>query len=213
VFTGIIERIGRLGGKKEQGGGYSLEIEHDPWDTPLVTGESVAVEGVCLTVVERHPGGFTCDVLAETMQRTSLGGMQPGSRLNLERALLAGDLLGGHVVSGHVDGTGRVAAVREIARDAVMRIACGSELMDGIVQRGSVACAGVGLTVSGLDADWFEVNLIPLTRKATTLGECKTGDEINVELDMIGKYVKRYAAGTTANTGLSVDDLRRTGFA
>ncbi|MBM4142265.1 MAG: riboflavin synthase [Lentisphaerae bacterium] len=214
MFTGLIQRIGTLAARNSAAGGVSLAIGHAPWETPLAPGESVAVNGVCLTVAGAERGSFACDALPETLARSNLGALPVGGRVNLERALRLGDRLGGHMVAGHIDGAGRIGAVRAAGRDTVLRVVCDAALLEGIVRKGSVACDGVSLTVASRQADGFEVWLVPVTRRDTTLGAAREGDAVNIELDMIGKYVRQYlgrAAG--ADGGVSLADLARAGFA
>jgi riboflavin synthase len=210
VFTGIVERLGVLDAMAPRSGGMSLRVRHDPWDTRLVPGESVAVDGVCLTVTECDKSWFACDVLAETVARSTLSRKGLGSRLNLERALRAGDRFGGHLMTGHVDGTGEVASVRPAGEDRVLEVACSAEMLSGIVLKGSVGCDGVSLTVSDVGSSSFSAHLIPFTRTATTLGGVEVGARVNIELDLIGKYVRRQIQG--AGKPLSVEDLARAGF-
>jgi riboflavin synthase len=151
----------------------------------------VAVQGACLTVTSFGDGFFTADLLDETLQRTALRGLGAGAHLNLERALALGDRLGGHIVSGHVDEAGELLAIEERGRDIAMRIGCSAGLARQTVMKGSVAVDGVSLTVSGLGDDWVEVNLIPHTLAATSLRDRRAGDRVNLEGDILGKYVAR----------------------
>jgi len=213
MFTGLIERVGRLASMDRRGAGAVLRVTHDAWSEPLVEGESVAVQGACLTVVRVEPDAFECDALAETLDRTSLGRTQRGDRLNLERAMRATDRMGGHFVSGHVDGGGRLVERRESGHDWVLRIGCTPELGDGIVLKGSVACDGVSLTVSARADEAFEVSVIPFTWAHTSLSYLAPGDEVNIETDMLGKYVRRYTGAATSSGGcVTQADLERAGF-
>lgn len=207
MFTGLVQRIGTVR-RVSRGAGLVLEIVADePWADPLVEGESVAVSGVCLTVV-RCEGGrrFTADVLRETESRSGLGGLTPGAKVNLERALRVGEPVGGHVVQGHVDGRGTIAALEPRGRDVRMRIRCGRVLAAGAVMKGSVAIDGVSLTVSALGEDFIGVDLIPTTRRETTLGLRRVGDSVNLETDVLGKYA---AASPLRRTGLTADAIAR----
>lgn len=170
---------------------------------PVVTadaghGDSIAVNGVCLTVAELLPGGqFTADVMAETLNRSNLGELQVGSRVNLERAAAVNSRLGGHIVQGHVDGTGQVVARAPSAHWEVVRIEVPAAVARYVVEKGSITVDGISLTVSGLGAeprDWFEVSLIPTTRELTTLGRAPVGTQVNLEVDVIAKYVERLMA-------------------
>ena len=192
MFTGLVQRIGTVK-RVSRGAGLVLEIAvDDPWAKPLEEGESIAVNGVCLTVV-RHDGfsRFTADVLRETEERSGLGELVPGAKVNLERALRAGEPMGGHVVQGHVDCRGTVSALEPKGRDVRLRVRCGRVLAAQSVLKGSVTIDGVSLTISALGEDFLGVDLIPTTRKATTLGFRRVGDRVNLEGDVLGKYVAR----------------------
>lgn len=190
-----------------------LTVGHEPWQTALEPGESVAVRGVCLTVAACRADSFTCDVLDETLCRTSLGELAAGSPLNLERAMQAGDRFGGHIVSGHIDGVGRVTGVEKRGADRELTVRAGGELAAGMVPKGSVACDGVSLTISVLSEDSFAVRIIPFTWENTNLGRMQVGDPVNIETDMLGKYVRRAMAASAPRPGVDMDTLRRAGFA
>ena len=207
MFTGLVQKIGMVK-RVSRGAGLVLEIGFDPWARPLEEGESVAVNGVCLTVVRCDATRFTADVLRETETRTGLADLVPGDRVNLERALRAGDALGGHIVQGHVDGRGTVAAKVPKGRDFQLRIRCGRVLAAQSVLKGSVAVDGVSLTVSALGDDWLGVDLIPTTARETTLGQKRVGDKVNLEGDVVGKYIAKNAV----RPGLTEDALARAGF-
>jgi riboflavin synthase len=212
MFTGLIQQVGTLGGATPRGTGRRLVIRHQGWDPALAAGESVCVQGACLTVTEQRPNEFACDVLGETLAKTSLGAARPGAKLNLERALRADDRLGGHLVTGHVDGTGRLRSRARAGDDWVLEIGCEARLMAGIVPKGAVACDGVSLTVADLRASSFTVHIIPHTWARTALGDLGIGAPVNIETDIIGKYVQRALAGAGRGGGLTLDDLRRAGF-
>jgi len=207
VFTGLVQKIGTVR-RVSRGEGLVLELAFEPWPTPLEEGESVAVDGVCLTVARTAAGRFTAHVLDETAERTRLGGILPGARVNLERAVRAGEPLGGHLVQGHVDGVGTVSARTPRGRDFALRVRTGRVLAAQSVLKGSVAIDGVSLTISALGDDWLEVNLIPTTASETTLGAKRVGDTVNVETDVVGKYLAK-----RAETGLTVEKLAAAGFA
>ena len=208
MFTGLIQRIGTVK-RVSRGAGLVLEIAADEnWAKPLEEGESVAVNGVCLTVVKCDGSRFTADVLRETESRTGLSELVPGAKVNLERALRAGDAMGGHIVQGHVDCRGTIAAKTPKGRDFQLKIACGRVLAAQSVLKGSIAVDGVSLTISGLGDDWLAVDLIPTTASETTLGAKKPGDRVNLEGDVIGKYVARQ----TAAADLTEEKLVRAGF-
>lgn len=207
MFTGLIQKIGTVK-RISRGSGLVLEIGFEPWARPLEKGESVAVNGVCLTVVNFDECRFTADVLRETESRTGLGELVPGAKVNLERALRAGDPMGGHIVQGHVDCRGAVLAKEPKGRDFRLRIACGRVLAAQSVVKGSIAVDGVSLTITGVGEDWLSVDLIPTTAAETTLGAKKVGDKVNLEGDVLGKYV----AKSIPRKGLTEDDLARAGF-
>ncbi|HCG20666.1 MAG TPA: riboflavin synthase [Verrucomicrobia bacterium] len=207
MFTGLVQKIGTVK-RVSRGRGLVLEIGFEPWSRPLEEGESVAVNGVCLTVVRSDATRFTADVLRETEDRTGLAALVPGEKVNLERALRAGDALGGHIVQGHVDGRGAIREKLPRGRDFRLRIACGPVLAAQSVVKGSVALDGVSLTLTEVGRDWLAVDLIPTTAKETTLGSKKVGDFINIEGDVIGKYVSKAASPA----GLTLEALARAGF-
>ncbi len=207
MFTGLIQKIGTVK-RISRGSGLVLEIGFEPWARPLEKGESVAVNGVCLTVVNFDECRFTADVLKETESRTGLGELVPGAKVNLERALRAGDPMGGHIVQGHVDCRGAFLAKEPKGRDFRLRIACGRVLAAQSVVKGSITVDGVSLTITGVGEDWLSVDLIPTTAAETTLGAKKVGDKVNLEGDILGKYV----AKSIPRKGLTEDDLARAGF-
>ncbi|MBO5647220.1 MAG: riboflavin synthase [Kiritimatiellae bacterium] len=207
MFTGLVEKIGTLK-RISRGAGVVLEIGFEPWARPLERGESVAVNGVCLTVVDFDEKRFTADVLRETEERTGLGALVPGAKVNLERALRAQDPLGGHIVQGHVDCRGKIVAKDPRGRDFRLKIRCSRVLAAQSVVKGSIAVDGVSLTITGLGVDWVSVDLIPTTLRDTTLGLKRIGDEVNLEGDVMGKY----AAKAAAPSGLTEDALMRAGF-
>lgn len=209
MFTGLIQRVGTVK-RVSRGAGLVLEIAADtPWAMPLEAGESVAVNGVCLTVVKCDHSRFTADVLKETESRTGLAELLPGSKVNLERALRAGDAMGGHIVQGHVDCRGEVVSRVPKGRDFQLRVRCGRVLAAQSVLKGSITIDGVSLTISALGDDWLGVDLIPTTAKETTLGQKKIGEKVNLEGDIVGKYIAKAAA---PKTGLTEEALMRAGF-
>jgi riboflavin synthase len=201
VFTGIVEELGEVVGIDRGGDSARLTVRG-----PLVTGDaargdSIAINGVCLTVTGTDGGEFSADVMGETLDRSSLGSLRTGAVVNLERPMRADGRLGGHIVQGHVDGTGTVLARRSASDWETVRVSIPAELARYVVHKGSVAVDGISLTVSGLgdDADgaWFEVSLIPETLARTTLGRKQPGEVVNLEVDLIAKYVERLLAGRT----------------
>lgn len=208
MFTGLVQRIGTVK-RVSRGRGLVLEVAADvAWPRPLESGESVAVNGVCLTVVRCDGSRFTADVLRETESRTGLGELVPGEKVNLERAVRAGEALGGHLVQGHVDGRGVVSAILPKGRDVQLRVRCGRVLAAQSVLKGSVTIDGVSLTISALGDDWLGVDLIPTTARETTLGAKRVGDGVNLEGDIVGKYLAKGAA----HPGLTESALAAAGF-
>ncbi|MEB3034783.1 riboflavin synthase [[Mycobacterium] nativiensis] len=195
MFTGIVEELGELISRDELVDAARLVIEGPTVTSDARHGDSIAVNGVCLTVVEVLPGGrFSADVMRETLDRSSLDKLQAGSRVNLERAAALGSRLGGHIVQGHVDGTGRVLARTPGQHWEVVRIGLPASLARYVVEKGSITVDGTSLTVSGLGSepeDFFEVSLIPTTLELTTLGRAPVGTVVNLEVDVIAKYVER----------------------
>jgi riboflavin synthase len=195
LFTGLVEATGTVRAVEPDGDGARIEVATALADR-LGAGDSVAVNGVCLTAVDAGGGGFRADVMAETLRRSSLGPLAPGDPVNLELPLRAGAPLGGHVVQGHVDGTGTVADVREEGLARVVRIECDPELVRYVVEKGSIAVDGVSLTVASVDDAGFAVSLIPETLERTTLGDAAPGRVVNLEVDILAKYVEKLVART-----------------
>jgi riboflavin synthase len=200
VFTGIVEETGEIVDVVAQEDAARLRVRG-----PLVTsdarpGDSIAVNGVCLTVVDPADGVFGVDVMGETLRRSSLAGATAGTRVNLERAVAAGARLGGHIVQGHVDGTGTVVERTEHEEWTTMRFRVGYGLTRYVVEKGSIAVDGVSLTVTEVDDESFAVGLIPTTLRETTLGEREVGSTVNLEVDVVAKYVERLM-GAHAGSG------------
>lgn len=192
MFTGIIERVGSVGAVEPHGELFRIEIDAGPVAEGVRVGDSVAVNGGCLTVTAAAGERLTFEAVAETLDRTALGDLVAGSRVNLERAMRADGRFDGHIVQGHVDGTGRVRELRREGDDVRLLVECDAELAGQLVEKGSVAIDGVSLTVSAVSEMDFEVALIPHTLEATTLGALRPSDRVNLEVDVLGKYVKRY---------------------
>jgi riboflavin synthase len=193
MFTGIVEGTGTVVtlAHARSGDGARLEVD-TPWPAgELAVGDSVAVDGCCLTVVARTPGGFAADLVAETLRRTALGRLATGAKVNLERPLALGGRLGGHLVQGHVDGVGRVLDRRAVGEGEEIRVELPGEVARYVVEKGSIAVDGVSLTVAAVGQDWFAVALVPHTLAATTLGERSPGDPVHLEVDVVAKYVER----------------------
>jgi riboflavin synthase len=190
VFTGLVAGTGAVESLERDGDGARIRVLTD-LARELAPGDSIAVNGVCLTAVEPDGDGFSADVMGETLRRSSLGPLAEGDEVNLELPLRAGDRLGGHVVQGHVDGTGTVQAVTEDGLARVVRIGTSADLLRYVVEKGSIAVDGVSLTVSAVDDDGFEVSLIPETLERTTLGAVEPGRVVNLEADVLAKYVEK----------------------
>lgn len=216
LFTGIIEELGTI---RKIGGG-SLTIAARTVLTDARIGDSIAVNGVCLTITRFDAGSFTADVMPETVRRTSFDGLHPGAVVNLERAVAVGTRLGGHIVSGHIDGTGDVTAIEREGNAVLITVAAAPNLLRGIVEKGSVALEGISLTVAAVDDQTFTVSLIPHTLEVTNLHTKKKGSRVNIETDVIGKYVERLLRmpGSSeqvepqTETGLTEAFLRNCGF-
>ncbi len=192
MFTGIIEGIGTIKSVIRKGDGVSMDIQADFALEDIRVGDSIAVSGACLTAIQVRDKAFNVDVAPETLSKTTLGQAKVGNKVNLERALRLGDRLSGHLVTGHVDGIGTVKAKRSAANATLFTIGVSEDLSGYIVQKGSVALDGISLTVNACRKDALEVSIIPHTTRLTTMGSAKVGDMVNVETDMIGKYVQRF---------------------
>lgn len=216
MFTGLIEGLGRIARITPQGPDAVLVVS-PPWPlAEAVLGESVAINGACLTVTGASGQGFSLDVSAESLLRTTLGRLKPGDQVNLERALKLGERLGGHLVSGHVDCVGSVARIQRVGGSIRIAVNVPAEHLRLVVEKGSVAVDGISLTVNQVSATGFDLNIIPHTLAATTLQLVKEGDSVNIETDLIGKYVARLlnrdANPEPAKGALSREDLARMGF-
>jgi len=213
MFTGIIQHVGRVTGSTPGRTGRRLTIDVGPLAGRLAVGASLAVDGACLTVatIAARAAGF--DVVPETLARTTLAGLSAGARVNLEPAIAAADALDGHIVQGHVDGLAEVARIDRGDGGHVLHLAADAELTARMVPKGSVALAGVSLTVADLADGRFTVALVPTTLTATTLGQVRIADPLNLELDIIGKYVRRDLARQSGRaSGLTAETLRQAGF-
>jgi riboflavin synthase len=191
VFTGIVEELGEIVAVEHGGDSAVVRVRGPLVTSDATPGASIAVNGVCLTVVEHDGETFSVDVMAETLSRSSLGSLQAGSRVNLERAMAAGSRFGGHIVQGHVDGTGQILARVPGDRWEIVQLSLPPQLSRYVVEKGSITIDGVSLTVSALTDDTFSVSLIPTTLGLTTLGHKSVGDLVNLEVDVIAKYVER----------------------
>jgi riboflavin synthase len=188
VFTGLVQAVGVVGQAEASAAGRRLVIDAGAWTHRPAPGESISVSGACLTQAGPFTGELVFDVIPETLEKTTLGGLEPGSRVNLERSLAAGDLIGGHFVQGHVDGVGTVERVQTEGEWRV-RIAAPEAVAPYLVPKGSIAVAGVSLTLAAVEGDSFEIALIPTTLEETTLGDLQEGDGVNLEADTLAKTV------------------------
>ena len=215
MFTGIIEEIGTVKGVKRGNRSVVLEVQAKKVLEDLKVGDSVATNGVCLTVTSFTGSVFCADVMPETMQRSNLGELRSGDRVNLERALALNGRLGGHIVSGHIDGTGKIVG-REKDENAIwISVAASSELLRYIVDKGSITIDGISLTVVSVNDAGFTVSIIPHTQDETTLVKKKIGDTVNLENDIVAKYVEklmRPATPTEPKGGMTLDFLLANGF-
>lgn len=221
MFTGIIEETGtvkKIIGQQVSG---SIEIKAHKVLEGTKIGDSIAVNGVCLTVTRLQHDGFTADVMAETLRRTNLGQLPIGGTVNLERAMASGGRFGGHIVSGHIDGTGTIQSLQKEGNAVWVTIAAPADILHLIVMKGSIAIDGISLTVAYVDASVFKVSVIPHTGEETTLLSRRPGDIVNLENDIVGKYVEHLlrpyvspddATDTNTSTGITLDFLQEHGF-
>jgi riboflavin synthase len=193
MFTGIIQKVGTIASVEDREGGKRLWLKATPWVRGYELGESIGVNGVCLTLAELQGDALGFDVLEETLRKTNLGGLGADDQVNLERALRYGDALGGHLVSGHVDARGEVVSVTAVGPDRRVELSAPDEVMQLVVPQGSIACDGISLTVAERMPDRFALHLIPTTLKETMWGGLKVGDQVNLEADMVCKIVRSEA--------------------
>ena len=220
MFTGIIEGLGTLTGIRPSGQGKRLTIEADFSLDQTKIGDSISVSGACLTAVKIDGKRFEVDVSPETLQITTFGQAKVGERLNIERALRLSDRIDGHLVSGHIDGMGIVKNRESLSNATIVTIGVDESLTQYMIAKGSVAMDGISLTINTCEADNFSVSIIPHTAKLTTIGFKNKGDRVNIETDMIGKYVERFLGGKTSlqnanapeTSGIDMDFLAKTGF-
>lgn len=208
MFTGLVEAVGVVREITRRAEGARLRIEH-PW-TDLVLGESIAVNGACLSVTTMPEGAFTCDASAETLAKTTLGAIERGAEVHLERAMRAGDRMGGHVVSGHVDGVGRVAGKTPVGDALEMSFELPAALARFVAPKGSITVDGISLTINGASGTRFDVVLVPITREHTRLDRRAVGDAVNLEVDVLAKYVARLL-GQPGVDGVPPEDVRAGG--
>lgn len=212
MFTGIVEEVGRIKAIKRGNGGAVLEIEAVKVLEGTRVGDSIATNGVCLTVTGMGAGSFDADVMPETLRRSNLGDLRPGDRVNLERALRLDSRLGGHLVAGHVDGTGVVSDRRQEDNAVWFTVAATPEILRYVIEKGSIAVDGVSLTVAYVDEAVFKVSVIPHTQEETTLLGKRVGAVVNLENDLIAKYVEKFTGGGERKQGLSLEFLQANGF-
>ena len=212
MFTGIVEEKGTVK-RISRGQNSCIEIQADKIFSDIHIGDSIAVNGVCLTVMDFSGNIFTADVMNETFSRSSLGSLRAGSHVNLERAMSANGRFGGHIVSGHIDGTGKIISTRKDDNAVWYKISADKNIIKYIVEKGSIAIDGISLTVAKAERDNFSVSVIPHTSEETILSEKKAGDIVNLENDIIGKYVERFLnSGKTEKSGITMDFLAKNGF-
>ncbi len=209
MFTGIIEEIGKVKKISLAGKSGSLEIGAKKILEGTKIGDSIAVNGVCLTVTSLSPQGFSADVMAETLRRSSLGSLSSGTAINLERAMAAGGRFGGHIVSGHIDGTGTISKMQKEENAVWVHIKAAESILALIVEKGSIAIDGISLTVASVSYSEFTVSIIPHTATETTLLSKKTGDIVNLENDIVGKYVQKLLGTLSVKNQPDLSDSTR----
>ncbi len=212
MFTGLVEETGKLAQRRLTSQGGSLQIACKNLQGDLKLGDSVAVNGVCLTVTSFDSQGFTADVMAATLESTTLGALPLGAPLNLERALRLQDRLGGHIVSGHVDGIARITALKKAGEAQVVSFEAPEDCRRYLAHKGSVTLDGVSLTIQGLNATGFEIGLIPHTQDVTALKHLRVGQGMNLECDLLARYMERLLAPQETEGGLTLERLAALGY-
>ncbi|MDO5453589.1 MAG: riboflavin synthase [Corynebacterium sp.] len=205
MFTGLVEELGVVTAVEEQGDAIRLTIEAPVVLADASYGDSIAVDGVCLTVADLTDNAFTADVMRQTLTHTALSRLQVGAKVNLERALAVGARLGGHIMQGHVDATATLVSRTPSEHWDVLRFTLPAELARYVVDKGSIAVSGTSLTVANLGEDWFEVSLIPTTLAETIHGDLSVGDPVNLEVDVLAKYVEKLLGDPVAGDGRATD--------
>jgi riboflavin synthase len=215
MFTGIIEELGKISSVENRGESAKIKVAARTVTHDTKEGDSIAVNGVCLTAIEITPASFAADVSNETLTRSTLGKLNVGASVNLERAVTLSTRLGGHIVQGHVDATGKFLEARQSGDFWTARFAFGEEIGRYLIYKGSISVEGISLTIANLTDNYFEVALIPKTWELTNLSTLKTGDAVNLEADMIAKYIERimlYGKASEKPEGITMDKLKKMGF-
>jgi len=212
MFTGLIAEVGRVASLRRQGSEAVLSVRCAQVLGGAKAGDSIAVDGACLTVEKLSPRGFSAFLSEETLSKTTLGTLKVGGEVNLEASLRPLDRIGGHIVQGHVEGVGRVKELRPVGDGARLTVALPQGLMEFVIPKGSISFSGVSLTVAGLSGRSVTVALVPATLRGTTLGRWKAGTRVNVETDLMGRYIVTYLKGLRRTQGLSMDSLTEKGF-
>ena len=212
MFTGIIEEIGSIQGIQKGAKSSALTIQGNKIFDDLRIGDSVAVNGVCLTAASCNKNSFTADVMHETLQRSAIGALKAGSRVNLERAMPANGRFGGHIVSGHIDGTGEIIKIKRDDNAVWFTIKAADKIMKYIIEKGSIAIDGTSLTVAEVSTVSFSVSIIPHTAKSTIISERSVGDTVNLENDTVGKYIEKLMAYGQTQSGITKEFLAKFGY-
>ena len=217
MFTGIIEELGKIKSVKKGGNSVALSLEASKVLSDVKLGDSIAVNGVCLTVTSFTSKSFTADVMPETMSRTNLGSLNIGAKVNMERALRVGDRLGGHMVSGHIDGQGEIVGTKRDDNAIWITIAAPKNILKYIIEKGSIAIDGISLTVAYVDEKVFKVSIIPHTQDETTLCSLASGTKVNLENDLTAKYIEKFIyhkedEPQEEKSSISMDMLKENGF-
>lgn len=215
MFTGLVEEIGKVLKINKNQYSASITLQANKVLENIQIGDSISTNGVCLTVTQFNSESFTVDVMPETIRRSSLKNLKYGSKVNLERALKIGDRLGGHIVSGHIDGVGIIKNFEKDDNATWVTISVENKIIKYIIEKGSVAIDGISLTVAYVDEQIFQVSIIPLTNNETTLTSKKMGDEVNIECDIVGKYIERFinfSTDKTSKSNVDIDFLKTNGF-
>ncbi len=212
MFTGIVEEVGKIITIKKGIKSCQLEISASKVLENTKIGDSIAVNGICLTATSISKNCFSADVMAETLRRTALSSLKSGSSVNLERAMAADGRFGGHIVSGHIDGTGIISAFKNEDNAVWVTVSSEQNILKYVVEKGSIAIDGISLTVTEVTDKFFKVSIIPHTQNETTLLMKKTGDRVNLECDIVGKYVEKFMKNTSPKSNITMDFLTEKGF-